>query len=184
MARATLRLLQEKTHAELFAVDIGMEGIYAHVTDGSNIQLMPVFREFNVPFIECAQNPAVWTPVPGGGQMFDRYPLPQAVVEADAVVSVQKMKNHQFMGVTLCLKNLFALMSIQPEGRPRMYYHHLVRMPYMLADLGRIMDPALNIIDGLVARPAWNGDTANTLACATRWSPATRWLPRTPVELI
>ena len=104
VARATLRLLREKTQAELVAVDIGMEGVYHHVTDGSNIQLMPVFREFNLPFVECAQNPVVWTPVPGGGQMFARYPLPQAVMEADAIVSVQKMKNHQFMGITLCLK--------------------------------------------------------------------------------
>ncbi len=56
------------------------------------------------------------------------------------------------MGITLCLKNLFGLMPLQPDGRPRSYYHHLVRMPYMLADIGRILDPALNIIDGLVSQ--------------------------------
>jgi len=152
VARATLRLLRERTHAELFAVDISLDGIRSHVTDGSSTQLLPIFREFNVSFIEGSQSPTVWTSVPGGGQMFDRYPLPLPVVEADAVVSVQKLKNHQYMGITLCLKNLFALMSIEPQGRPRIYYHHLVRMPYMLADLGRIMDPALNIIDGLVGQ--------------------------------
>jgi hypothetical protein len=80
------------------------------------------------------------------------------------------MKNHAFMGVTLCLKNLFGLMAVEPAGRPRVYYHHLVRMPYMLADLGRIMDPALNIIDGLVGQAGmeWGrGDhprVCNTLA--------------------
>ena len=56
------------------------------------------------------------------------------------------------MGITLCMKNLFALMSIQPSGRHRHYYHHLVRMPYMLADLGRLMNPTLNIIDGIVTQ--------------------------------
>ncbi len=152
VARATLRLLQERTKAELFAIDIGVEGIMNHVTDGSSTQLMPVFREFNIPFIEGSEVPTIWAPVPGGGQMFACYPLPQPVVEADAVISVQKLKNHAFMGITLCLKNLFALTSIMPGGRPRHYYHHLVRMPYMLADLGRIMDPALNIIDGLVTQ--------------------------------
>ena len=152
VARATIRLLRERTQAELVAVDIAMEAVYANVTDGSSATLMPVFREFNLPFIEGDKVPVVWTPVPGGGQMFDRYPLPQPVVEADALVSVQKLKNHSYMGVTLCLKNLFALMAIQPEGRPRVYYHHLVRIPYMLADLGRILDPALNIIDGLVGQ--------------------------------
>jgi uncharacterized protein (DUF362 family) len=152
VARATLRLLKERTNAELFAVDIGLEGVRAHVTDGSSTQLLPVFREFNLPFIEGTQAQTVWTAVPGGGLMFDRYPLPRPVVEADEIVSVQKLKNHAFMGITLCLKNLFALMSVEPAGRPRIYYHHLVRMPYMLADLGRIMNPALNVIDGLVGQ--------------------------------
>jgi len=152
VARATLRLLRERTRAELIAVDIGLEGIYAGVKDGSCTLLQHVFREFDVPYVECSTAPTVWTPVPGGGQMFDRYPLPRPVIEADAVVSVQKMKNHQFLGVTLCLKNLFALMSIPPEGRTRIYYHHLVRLPYVIADLGRILDPALNIIDGLVGQ--------------------------------
>jgi hypothetical protein len=152
VARATLRLLQERTRAELYAVDIGMEAIYFNVTDGSSTSLMPVFREFNLPFIEGEKVPTVWAPVPGGGEMFARYPLPQPVLEADALVSVQKLKNHSFMGVTLCLKNLFALMSIQPVGRPRVYYHHLVRLPFMLADLGRMLNPALNIVDGLVGQ--------------------------------
>jgi hypothetical protein len=44
------------------------------------------------------------------------------------------------------------LIPLQPSGRPRAYYHHLVRMPYMLVDLGRIFDPVLNIIDGLVCQ--------------------------------
>ena len=161
VARAVLRLLRERTTAELVAVDIGLEGIMANVTDGSSAHLRPVFAEFNVPYIECEKVPTVWKDVPGGGQMFERYPLPRPALEADELVSVQKMKNHAFMGVTLCLKNLFALMSIQPNppfqdaggpGYPRHYYHHLVRMPYMLADLGRIFDPALNVLDGLVTQ--------------------------------
>ena len=152
VARATLRLLRERTRAELIAVDIGTEGVYHHVTDGSSANLRPVFREYNVPYIEGDKVPTVWASVPGGGLMFRRYPFPQPALEAEAFVSVQKLKNHQFMGVTLCLKNLFALAALQPGGRPRIYYHHLVRMPYMLADLGRIFDPALNIIDGLVTQ--------------------------------
>jgi len=152
VARATIRLLQENTTAELFAIEVGIEGIMANVTDESSTQLLNVYREFNLPYYYGEKTPTVWTPVPGGGLLFDQYPLPQPLVEADEVVSVQKMKNHAYMGVTLCLKNLFGLVSIQPEGRPRTYYHHLVRMPYMLADLGRIMNPALNIIDGLVGQ--------------------------------
>jgi len=67
VARATLRLLKERTDAESFAVDIGLEGVRAHVTDGSSTQLLPVFREFNLPFIEGSHTPMTWVHVPGGG---------------------------------------------------------------------------------------------------------------------
>lgn len=152
VARAVLRLLQEKTTAEIFAIDVGVEGIWANVTDGSSTNLLPVLNEFGVPFIAGQNSPVVWKDVPGGGSIFNRYPVTQPAAEADAIVSVQKMKNHLFSGVTLCLKNLFGLMPLPPNGRPRGYYHHLVRIPHMLADLGRIYDPALNILDGLVTQ--------------------------------
>ncbi len=101
--------------------------------------------------------------------MFEKYPVPKSIVEADEMISVQKLKNHAFMGITLCLKNLFGLVPMQPKGRPRWYYHHLVRMPYMLADLGRIYNPALNVIDAMVTQagmewgPGDNPRICNTL---------------------
>lgn len=150
-ARALLRVLREQTRADLFAVDIGVEGIW-HGKPEESTNILPVLREFDVPFVPGHTDEVAWVQVPGGGQMFERYPVPQSTVDADEVISVQKLKNHGFMGITLCLKNLFGLMPMQPKGRPRWYYHHLVRMPYMLADLGRIYDPALNVIDGLVTQ--------------------------------
>lgn len=152
VGRATLRLLQEQTDAEIFAIDVGVEPPAPGYGRDYCTNLLPVLREFGVPFINGHDEEVRWVSVPGGGQMFDRYPIPAATADADAIVSVQKLKNHMFMGVTLCMKNLFGLVPLQPRGRPRHYYHHLVRMPYMLADLGRIFNPALNIIDGLVSQ--------------------------------
>jgi hypothetical protein len=40
----------------------------------------------------------------------------------------------------------------EPEGHTRTYFHHLVRMPYMLADLGRIFNPCLNIVDAMIGQ--------------------------------
>ncbi len=150
--RATLRLLREETQAELFAIDVGIESLRLGDERLAGATALPVLREFEVPFIDGHLDPVVWASVPGGGQLFQAYPIPQSVAEADAVVSVQKMKNHLFAGVTLCLKNLFGLLPLEPLGRPRTYYHHLVRLPYMLADLGVLFNPALNIIDGLVCQ--------------------------------
>ena len=82
--------------------------------------------------------------------MFDRYTLSACFDDADAVVSVAKMKNHAFMGITLCTKNLFGLPPmLLPEGRTRSYYHHLIRLSYVLPDLALITKPCLNIIDAL-----------------------------------
>ncbi len=150
VVRATLRLLRENTQAELFAVDVGVNDPQAPVEKVTPI--LPILHEFGAEFVDGRHEPVTWAAVPGGGLMFDRYPLPRRAVEADAFVSVQKLKNHGFMGVTLTMKNLFGLMSLQPAGRPRAYYHHLVRMPYMLADLGRIFNPALNILDAMVCQ--------------------------------
>jgi uncharacterized protein (DUF362 family) len=152
VGRATLRLLREHTKAELFCIDIGVEGLYRHTDLEACVNMRSVMEDFDVPYIFGHDEPVDWVQVPGGGQMFRQYPMPRALVEADAVVSVQKLKNHAFMGITLCLKNLFGLLPMPPHGRPRSYYHHLVRMPYMLADLARILNPTLNIIDGLVGQ--------------------------------
>ncbi len=84
----------------------------------------------------------------------------------------------------MTLKNLFGLMPMrEPEGRSRHYFHHLVRMPYMLADIGRLFDPALNIIDGLVAQAGgeWSATgqevprITDVLIAGTIRSRRTRW---------
>ena len=128
---------------------------------------MPLLQEYGVTLVEGDQPPHKVCPVPGGGAMFRQYLLPQSAVDTDAFVSVSKMKNHAFMGVTLCLKNLFGLPPMPPIGRSRPYFHHIIRLPYVLVDLGRIVDPALNIVDGLIGQSGreWGGEgrIANTL---------------------
>ena len=167
-ARAVLRLLRENTSAELSCVDIGVESIWNNAKNMEGTHILPVLREFDVPFVDCHLTPVDWVAVPGGGLMFDRYPVPRPVLEADEVVDVQKIKNHAYMGVTLCLKNLFGLMPLTAEGRPRTYYHHLIRMPYMLADLGKIYKPALNILDGMVTQAGMEwGKGENPRVCNT-----------------
>lgn len=172
VARATLRLLRENTSAELLCAEVSYFQAYHDPRPAHTTWLLPVLQEFGVRYADWNQPPVVKTPVPGGGLMFEHYFLPEGVGESiargeGALISVQKMKNHAFMGITLCLKNLFGLMPTEPLGRHRNYYHHLVRMPYMLVDIGRIFDPALNIIDALTSQAGreWGGDPriTNTL---------------------
>ena len=153
VARAVVRLLREHTAADLFFTDTSVFHREDHSGPVDSTQLAPLMSELDVPYVNANMPPFGVYQTPGGGQMFGQYVMPERIMEADALVNVQRMKNHAFMGITLTLKNLFGLTPMrEPDGRSRQYFHHLVRMPYMLADFGRLFNPTLNIIDGLVAQ--------------------------------
>ena len=155
---AVLRLLRERSDAEIFALDTSSAPLGARPGDDFNTG--PLLEEFGVAYVEAGDPPFTRYEVPGGGIMFSQYQLSAALGEADAFVSLAKMKNHGFMGITLCLKNLFGLPPIPPHGRLRTYFHHVIRLSYVLPDLGLIAKPCLNIIDGLTgqARMEWGGE--------------------------
>jgi hypothetical protein len=96
------------------------------------------------------------------GAMFHRYTMPRELVEADAIVSIAKMKAHASMGCTLCIKNFFGWMPTSVYGAPRMYLHdRLIRLPRVLSDMAQWLRPSLNVIDGIVAlnKKEWHGET-------------------------
>ena len=158
VARATLRLLRERTTARLIATDTAGHGVDYQTPPNFNYR--QVLDEFGVEYDDSNMPPFAAYEVPGGGCMFDRYTLSGVFRQADEVVSVAKLKNHLFMGVTLTTKNLFGLPPMKPpEGRTRTYYHHLIRLSYVLPDLAMITRPCLNIIDGLVGQQGreWGG---------------------------
>ena len=152
VARAFLRLMREQTDAELVAPDVSFYSMYNGATVEQTNTFAQVFKDFGVRYIDGITDEKRRVAVPGGGQMFREYVLPAGALDVDEFISVAKMKNHAFMGITLTLKNLFGLMPGEPEGHTRTYFHHLVRMPYMLADLGRIFNPVLNVIDATISQ--------------------------------
>jgi hypothetical protein len=161
VARAVFRLLREhmRPDAQLVATDTNAYSP-EHLM-GDDFNYAHILKEFDVQFVDSNAAPFASYSVPGGGLMFDRYTLSGCFADADAVVSVAKMKNHAFMGVTLCMKNLFGLPPITlPAGRVRTYYHHVIRLSYVLADLGMILQPCLNIVDALTGQwgREWDGE--------------------------
>jgi len=159
VCRAVLRLLRERTNAVIVATDTNP---YAQdKLTPSEFNYRHHLDEFGVEFDDSNAEPFATYDVPGGGNMFDRYTLSGVFEDADEVVSVAKMKNHAFMGITLCMKNLFGLPPIvPPNGRARTYYHHAIRLSYVLPDLAMITNPCLNIIDALTGQYGreWDGE--------------------------
>ena len=161
VCRASLRLLREHMApgAQLVATDT-MAYTREHLM-GTDFNYAYLLKEFDVDFVDSNVAPFATYDVPGGGLMFDRYVLSACFQDADAVVSIAKMKNHAFMGVTLATKNLFGLPPISlPAGRVRTYYHHLIRLSYVLPDLAMITQPCLNIVDALTGQSGreWGGE--------------------------
>lgn len=158
VARAVLRLLRERTTAQLIATDTNIYGNNGITPEDFNYRYL--LDEFEVEYADANLPPFSTYEVPGGGCMFDRYTLNAVFQEADEMISIAKMKNHMYMGVTLCTKNLFGLPPmIPPEGRTRGYFHHLIRLSYVLPDLAMITRPCLNIIDALIGQQGreWRG---------------------------
>lgn len=160
---AVVRALRAHTDAEILVGDTTTEG-------GTTEELWAAMgyrealKEFDVRLVDIDAGPLVEAAVPGGGLMFQRYWLSQALVEADAVVSVQKMKAHMFTGATLTLKNLFGMTPLSVYGAPRRYLHAHVRLPHTIADLGLLFKPRLCVIDGLVSmnHKEWYGPPLKT----------------------
>ena len=168
--RAVIRLLREETNADLLCVDISVYERGDNPNTLPSTHISPILKEFGIPYINANLHPLKTYKVPGGGQMFSQYVMSEKIMEADALVDIQRCKNHAFMGVTLTLKNLFGLVPMrEPEGRSRHYFHHLVRMPYMLADIGRLFNPTLNIIDGLIGQAGMEWGSGEGLARVTNF---------------
>jgi uncharacterized protein (DUF362 family) len=162
VVRATVALIRKVYGGELVIGDATTDGPCRRVYEmvGHDKSLAP----FDVRQAEPNEPPFVKVTVPGGGAMFSAYQYNADLAEADAVVSIAKMKSHVAGGATLCLKNLFGLPPIKVYGRPRRYLHAAVRLPRALVDGGSIFRPCLNVIDGLVSQDnrEWHGAPVKT----------------------
>jgi uncharacterized protein (DUF362 family) len=76
--------------------------------------------------------------------------LPRAVLEADIVVSMPKMKTHHWAGVTLSLKNLFGVVPGSCYGWPKNILHW-AGIENSILDLSTTVRPDFAIVDGIVA---------------------------------
>jgi uncharacterized protein (DUF362 family) len=121
-------------------------------------------RDLDVRVVDFKDGPYVECAVPGGGIMFDRYWMNHEFADADAIVSVAKLKSHVSTGSTGTLKNLFGMTPTLHYGSPRRYLHAPVRLPRTIADLGLTFPPALCVIDGLVGQSEreWHGPPVET----------------------
>lgn len=161
--RATVALIRKHYAGEIVISDdttVGATVAEVYGMVGYDAALAP----YDVRLVDLHRPPYVDLTVPGQPAMFSQYSYSAELADADAVVSVSTLKSHLSAGATLTLKNLFGLTPIQIYGAPRRYLHAPVRLPRALVDGGLILNPVLNVIDGLVGQDEreWEGPPVKT----------------------
>ncbi len=159
VVEGAIQCIRKVTDAEIVIGDAPTDGtsaeLYAALGYPERLAKYP-----NVRLIDFAKNKIAEAPIAHAGSMFSSYMLPVELIEADAFVSLAKMKAHVSVGCTLSIKNLFGWLPTVVYGIPRNYLHdRLIRLPRVLADLACHFKPCLNVIDGIVATNSseWNG---------------------------
>jgi len=111
--------------------------------------LRGILDEARLPFVDL--NHDVVTPVPNalGLTGHKRLYLPRAVLEADLVVSLPKMKTHHWVGATLAMKNLFGVLPGMVYGWPKTPLHQ-AGIEKSILDINATVAPQLAIVDGIV----------------------------------
>ena len=67
---SSLRLLRERTDAELVCADVSYYSVYLGADSMETATILPILREFDVEYIDGTKPPYKTYEVPGGGQMF------------------------------------------------------------------------------------------------------------------
>jgi uncharacterized protein (DUF362 family) len=159
LVEGAIRAIREVTHAPILIGDATTDGdstgLYAQLGYPERLARYPRVR-----LVDFSRSELVEVSMRHPQPMFRTYWLPRELAEADAFVSLSKMKAHTSLGYTLCIKNLFGWMPMAVYGAPRSYLHdRLIRLPRVLADMAQWMRPCLNVVDGIVAanKSEWGG---------------------------
>jgi uncharacterized protein (DUF362 family) len=108
-----------------------------------------VLDEDRLPFLDLNRDEVEAVPNRFRATTLRELHLPRAVLRADIIVSMPKMKTHHWMGVTLSMKNLFGVMPGAVYGWPKNVLHQ-AGIAESVLDIVATSRPSLAIIDGIV----------------------------------
>ncbi|MHC1693476.1 MAG: DUF362 domain-containing protein [Sphaerochaetaceae bacterium] len=144
--RAMIRLLKERGALRILVGD--SPGI--HVTEfiPRDSGIYNVCQEESVQWCDFAKEPVMHT-IPGTYGY--RLPLPSVLEEVDLLISVCKMKTHQLMYTTGCVKNLFGLVPGLHKSSCHMMYPTRESFSRMIAGLYQVAAPSFAVMDAIVS---------------------------------
>jgi len=111
--------------------------------------LSDTLYEDKIPYIDLNTDSLIRVKNSGNRSNLGDLYLPEAIVHADYIVSVAKMKTHHWTGVTLSMKNLFGVMPGSIYGWPKNVLHQAGLLE-SIYDINATLKPHLAIVDGIV----------------------------------
>ncbi|MGQ0732343.1 MAG: DUF362 domain-containing protein [Acidobacteriota bacterium] len=106
-------------------------------------------REERIPFVDLNHDDVRRVTLRSWFTELRELMLPAAVVDADLVVSMPKLKTHHWAGITCSMKNLFGVVPGAVYGWPKNLLHFR-GIPQSILDLTATIQPRLAIVDAVV----------------------------------
>lgn len=100
------------------------------------------FEDFNYSDVATVANR-------GRVSRLSEFSFPCAVLDADLVVSLPKLKTHHWVGMTASMKNLYGTLPGAVYGWPKNVLHH-AGIPESVVDINASLPKAVAIVDGIV----------------------------------
>jgi uncharacterized protein (DUF362 family) len=101
-----------------------------------------------LPFADLNYQEVAWTSNAGRKSKLSGFYFPQAVAEADVIVSLPKMKTHHWVGVTAAMKNLYGTIPGCKYGWPKNVLHYS-GIPETVFDINASLPRTIAIVDGI-----------------------------------
>ena len=144
LVRAVIELVLQAGGVPLVGDSPGI-GSARRVAERSGI--MRVIEETGARFVPFSETAAV-----RGGGTFRHFELARPYLEADRLINLPKLKTHEMMTMTCCVKNLFGAVV----GTEKAAWHLKAGkdkelFAEMLLEVYRLREPDLNIVDAVVA---------------------------------
>jgi len=80
-----------------------------------------------------------------GGELYKEISIPKSILEADAFISVPKLKTHCQTEITVGMKSMQGVFSVHDKVN-----FHNEAFPWKMVDILRVAKPDLTIVDGLI----------------------------------
>ncbi len=145
---ALVRLLKDNG-VERVLVAEGKSVNLRHVSSGPRqafeaLGLAAIVRRAGGEILGWDEEEFVAVDVPGG-ELYETINVPKSILDADAFISVPKLKTHCQTEVTVGMKSMQGVFSVDDKVN-----FHNEAFPWKMVDMLRVAKPALTIVDGLI----------------------------------